>query len=108
VALTKTKAAKEDPGENRIQNKKLDKYYAGISLNRDAMVVKLLDRVNNVSCMASGFTRERMADYIKETEVYILPMMDKLQHSCPEFYDAVFLLRYQLLSLLETIKRLLV
>lgn len=37
-------------------------YYDGISQNRIAVMVKLLDRCNNVSSMATSFTDEHMAD----------------------------------------------
>jgi len=108
VTVTKTKAAKEDPGESRIQNEKLDKYYGGIMQSREAMVVKILDRLNNVCSMPTGFTKDRMVDYVQETEIYILPMLEKLTREYPEFYDAAYLIRYHLLSLLEMVKWLLV
>lgn len=108
MAVTKTKAEKSEDGISRVRNKMLDRYYGGISENRDAMVVKILDRLNNVSSMAMGFTRDRMAEYIEETEVYILPMMDRLRSEYPEFYNAMFLVKYQMLSVLESLKRTLV
>lgn len=105
MVVTKTKAEKALEGVSRIANKRLDRYYDGISSCRDAMVVKILDRLNNVSCMATGFTRDRMAEYIEETEYYILPMMDKLRGEYPEFYNAMFLVKYQMLSVIESLKR---
>ena len=42
-----------------------------------------------------------------ETEQYILPMIDHVKHTWEEYYDAVYLLNYQIRSLLETQKRLL-
>lgn len=85
-----------------------DVYYRNISHNRLAILVKLLDRCNNVSMMASGFTHNKMARYITETEHYIVPFLDILQAS-DEASDrrAAFLLRYQLISDLENAKRLL-
>lgn len=83
-------------------------YYDAIGGNRLAILVKLLDRCNNVSMMASGFSHAKMAGYIEETERYILPYLDILQAS-DEAGDrrAAFLLRYQLVSDLENCKRLL-
>ena len=71
------------------------------------MLVKLLDRCCNVSGMAAGFTRARMAGYVRETEEHVLPLLPLLEAQAPAYADALWLIRYQLLSLLETFKRLL-
>ena len=83
------------------------KYFADIQKNRIAAMVKLIDRCNNVSTMAMAFSKDRMIRYIDETELYILPMIDHVKHTWEEYYDAVYLLNYQIRSLLETQKRLL-
>ena len=82
-------------------------YFARIRENPIAAMVKLIDRCNNVSTMAMAFSKDRMIRYIDETEQYILPMLDHVKHTWEEYYDAVFLLNYQIRSLLETQKRLL-
>ena len=68
--------------------------------------VKLLDRCNNVSTMAGSFPRGRMVEYIEETEQYILPLASVLKNEYPEYSDLAFLSKYQILSVLETIKYL--
>ena len=83
------------------------KYFADIQKDRIAAMVKLIDRCNNVSTMAMAFSKDRMIRYIDETELYILPMIDHVKHTWEEYYDAVYLLNYQIRSLLETQKRLL-
>ncbi|MGN0747773.1 MAG: HD domain-containing protein [Aristaeellaceae bacterium] len=83
------------------------RYYAEIRRDPDAMLVKLLDRCCNVSGMAEGFTRARMAGYVRETEEHVLPLFALLEAQAPAYADALWLMRYQLLSLLETFKRLL-
>lgn len=80
-------------------------YYDRIATNRVAAIVKLLDRCNNISTMATGFTREHMADYIDETEQYVLPLLTKVKHGYDEYYNAAFLLVYHMRSILETLKR---
>ena len=107
VAVTKTKAHKEEGDMSRVKNEKLDSYYAGISRCHDAMMVKLLDRLNNISGMAMGFTAKRMAEYIEETEHYIIPMIDKLRSECPQYANAAFLIKYHMMSIMETVKRIL-
>ncbi len=84
-----------------------EKYFADIREDRIAAMVKLIDRCNNVSTMAMAFSKDRMIRYIDETEQYILPMIDHVKHTWEEYYDAVYLLNYQIRSLLETQKRLL-
>ncbi len=79
-------------------------YYNGISGNRIAAIVKLLDRCNNISSMATSFTDEKMAEYIKETQEYIDPMMEKVKHDYPEYSNQFFLIRYHMNSVLEALR----
>ena len=79
-------------------------YYSGISGNRIAVIVKLLDRCNNISSMATSFTDEKMAEYIKETQEYIDPMMEKVKHEYPEYSNQFFLIRYHMNSVLEALR----
>lgn len=80
-------------------------YYAAIAQHPLASMVKCFDRCNNVCCMSDGFSREKIADYIVETETYILPLLDAAGRE-PAWREAVWLLRYQLHTALETYKRL--
>lgn len=93
--------------EGRTWEESRKEYFNGLSNNRLALVTKLLDRVNNLSTMATGFTRKRMAEYIDETEECILPLLNVLKMEYDEYYNTAFLIKYQMLSLMETIKRLL-
>jgi len=63
-----------------------------------------LDRCNNVSGMVTAFSKERIADYIDETEKYIMPIVDIVKHAYPEYYDAAFLLKYHMVSVMESLK----
>ena len=56
--------------------------------------------------MAGSFSRERMTEYIQETETYVLPSADILKNNYSEYSDLAFLVKYQIISLLETIKNL--
>lgn len=80
-------------------------YYEGIRTNKIASIVKLLDRCNNVSTMATGFKPAKMIKYIEETEQYVLPLLEIVRNEYDDYYDAAFLLKYQLLSVIETLKR---
>ncbi len=81
-------------------------YYGNIKKNPLASLVKCIDRCNNLSCMADGFTREKMATYVVQTEKYVIPLLDVVK-AVPEWNDAAWLLSYQITALLETFKRLL-
>ncbi|MBR6321409.1 MAG: helix-turn-helix domain-containing protein [Lachnospiraceae bacterium] len=82
-------------------------YYEAIAKNPKAVLVKCFDRVNNLSNMALGFTRDKMADYVEETEKYIVPLIRVIKDEAPELSSPCWLLSYQMYSLLETYKRLL-
>ena len=90
-------------GEDRAQAKK--RYYERIATNKLATIVKIIDRCNNVSTMATGFSKERMAKYICETEEYVIPLLTSVKHEYREWYNAAYLLKYQMLSVLESLKR---
>ncbi|MGN0372650.1 MAG: helix-turn-helix domain-containing protein [Enterocloster sp.] len=79
-------------------------YYDGIAGNRIAAVVKLLDRCNNISGMAASFTDERMAEYIKETQEYVYPLMEKARDEYPEYSNQLFLIRYHMNSVMEALR----
>lgn len=98
----------ESGGESDRERKKAIKpaYYAGIRKNPLAALVKCMDRCNNLACMADGFSKEKMASYVVETEKYVLPLLDVIG-DVPEYREAAWLLRYQTVTLLETFKRLL-
>ncbi len=94
--------------EKKTKDEAKKAYYAAIRKNSKACVVKIIDRCNNVSTMAAAFSRKKMMEYIKETEEYILPLINVLKHNYPEYSDLAFLTKYQLISIIETVKNLIV
>lgn len=83
------------------------RYYAAMTGNKTATIVKAFDRCNNISTMALGFSKKKMFQYIDETEKYVLPLLNQIKHQYPECYNAAYLIKYHLLSVLETVKSLL-
>ena len=81
-----------------------EKYYQRIAESGDACVVKIIDRCNNISTMSGAFSREKMCSYIEETEKYILPLMKVLKNGYPEYSSVAFLVKYQIVSIMETVK----
>ena len=81
-------------------------YYGNIAKNPLACLVKCIDRCNNLSGMADGFSKAKMMDYVSHTEQYILPLLDVVK-GVTAWNNAAWLLKYQITALLETFKRLL-
>ncbi len=81
-------------------------YYANIQKNPLAALIKCIDRCNNLACMADGFPKKKMKTYVVQTEHYVLPLLDVIKE-VPEYNSAAWLLRYQIITLLEAFKRLL-
>ena len=80
------------------------RYYAEIAENRIARIVKILDRCNNISTMASSFTQKKLIAYVNETEKHVMPMLEEAKYTIPEYADAFYLLKYHMRSVLESIK----
>lgn len=80
-------------------------YYEGIADNKIATMIKLLDRCNNVSGMAAGFSKERMSGYIRETEEFIYPLLEKAKSEHSMYSNQIFLIKYHMTSVIEAIKR---
>jgi GTP pyrophosphokinase len=92
----------EDGSPNRNALNK--RYYDTISQNRIACLVKIIDRCNNISTMASAFSRKKVIKYIKETETYVMPLVEHARKTIPEYVDAIFVLKYHMRSILESVK----
>ena len=93
-------------GKTHEESKAL--YYEAIGKNAKACVIKVIDRCNNVSTMAGSFSREKLMEYIEETEKYVLPLTTILKEGYPEYSDLAFIAKYHILSILETVKNLIV
>ena len=80
------------------------RYYDALKKNRLAAMAKVIDRCNNVSTMAGSFNDKKLAEYIEETENYVFPVLSATKQTWPEYNNAVFLIKYQMLSVLESLK----
>ena len=92
-------------GETKAQAR--SRYFCAIIENREAVIVKLLDRCNNVSFMAHGFSPSKLGEYIEETRKFILPLLTETRRRYPEFYDACFLLKYQICCVINSLEAVL-
>ena len=82
-----------------------EEYYKAILREPKACLVKCIDRCNNVSGMALGFTPERVKKYVKETEEWY-PRLLRVVKAVPEYNNAAWLLSYQIRSVLQTAKKI--
>ena len=92
------------PADFRKTEEQEEAYYGAIAENRIAVMVKLLDRCHNVSSMATSFTDKRMAGYIRETKTYVEPLLERARKDYPEYSDQLFLIRYHMTSVLESLR----
>ncbi|MBE6961181.1 MAG: helix-turn-helix domain-containing protein [Ruminococcaceae bacterium] len=84
-----------------------ERYYAAIRTSREAMLVKLLDRCNNVSAMADAFAREKLRSYIEETRRYVLPLAQLLRQQDAGLESALYLLEYHISSVIFSVEAML-
>lgn len=85
-------------------SKDTDTYYKEISENCIATMVKLIDRCNNVSAMSTGFSKEKIIEYINETEKYVYPLLQKAKTKYSKYSNQVFLIKYHMTSVVTTLK----
>ncbi len=97
--LTKKWAAGE--GSKELE----EAYYEELSKDRIALMVKLLDRCNNISSMAGGFSGKRIVRYMEETRYFYKPLFEKAAKEYPDYRDALFAIRYQMYSVMEAVQR---
>ena len=100
--LTKTwDSADKDPALEKA-------YYRALCEDRVALMVKLLDRCNNISSMAGGFSGKRIRRYMRETKEYYPQLFQKAADTYPEYESCLFAIRYQMHSVMEAMKRTLI
>ena len=104
LTYVKPEKYKERDGEGSSLLVVKSNYYDEISKNRIASIAKLFDRCHNVSSMAGTFTKEKLNDYIEETDMFVLPLLRETKDNFPEYQDILFVLKYHIVSVLDSIK----
>lgn len=94
---------KEDTPKAKTEERQ-KAYYSAIAKNPYATIIKLLDRCNNVSGMATGFGKEKIIRYIKETEQWFYPLIEYAKKEYFVYGNQIFLIEYQIRSVVESIK----
>ncbi len=106
-----SKVASKESEEEFVERRKREytqKYYDNLQKNRLAALTKVIDRCNNISTMAQSFPDKKVAEYIKETETYVFPVLTTIKRDWPEYNPTVFLVKYHMLSVLESLKVMLI
>lgn len=79
------------------------RYYNLLLGSKEAAYTKLFDRCHNVSTMAGAFSKEKLLSYIDETRDYVLPLLRKVKNKFPDDTDALFVLKYHIISVIDAI-----
>ena len=88
---------------NRPYDKK--EFYDAIAADPRACLVKCMERCNNISNMASGFSSAKIAEYVADTEQYYPQLLRSIK-GVSKYNNAAWLLEYQIKALLATAKRI--
>jgi (p)ppGpp synthase/HD superfamily hydrolase len=70
-------------------NKSKQNYFDQILKIAYAVVVKGVDRIHNCQTMVGVFTPEKQAEYIEETNNYVIPLLRKARYKYPKL-DPIF------------------
>ena len=75
-----------------LTDDELNVYFKNIEDNPKAALIKLADRLHNSSTLYT-FTPEKMRKYIRETDLFLLPMASYCKKFYPEFGNAFGILK---------------
>lgn len=82
----------------KIKGKDETLYYKEIESDIRAILVKISDRCHNISTMCNAFSKQKMSQYVEETETYILPLISHSKRYFPEYSDALYVMKYMIRS----------
>lgn len=100
VVLLLTKTEKYKKGTDTEKE-----HYENIKNNPKSLIIKLADRANNLSTV-DVFTKEKMIEYVSETKTLIYPLCKYAKEYYPELSNAITIVKYQIVSICETIESL--
>ena len=88
--------------DNSNKDNALKNYYENIKTNCDAIIIKLIDRIHNLSTMNNAFSLEKMKNYILETQKYVIPLADYAKEHYQNIANKLWLLKFYLTTLVNT------
>ena len=84
----------------------LDEYFGVISESLDTSIVKAFDRLCNLQTMVGAFSKEKIVEYIKETEQYVYPMINYARDTYYKHYMVFVSIKQQMELIIRLIKDL--
>lgn len=92
-------------GEDKMETKK--KYFDRMLECKEALLIKGLDRYHNMTSMAGVLKPEAIYKNIFENETMLLPVMKQAKDLYPEYSDVLFILRFNIQTISDTLKTML-
>lgn len=90
-----------------VGNEKKDNvtYFAGLT-HYLTVLVKGLDRLNNLNSMVGCFTVAKMTEQVEETKAFVLPMLKTGERKYPEVELALYAIRHQMIQVLNLLQEI--
>lgn len=89
--------------ESGLDDYELGVYFKKIEANPKAALIKLSDRLHNSSTLYT-FTNEKMRKYLRETQMFLIPMASYCKKYYPEFTNAFGILKRNIEALNSSMK----
>ena len=89
--------------ESGLDDYELSLYFKKIEANPKAALIKLSDRLHNSSTLYT-FTNEKMRKYLRETDMFLIPMASYCKKYYPEFTNAFGILKRNIEALNSSMK----
>lgn len=93
----------KEPGLNDYE---LGRYFKRIEANPKAALIKLSDRLHNSSTLYT-FSNDKMRKYLRETELFLIPMASYCKKYYPEFTNVFGILKRNIEALNSSMKMML-
>lgn len=81
-----------------------EEYLKNILKCQNATLVKISDRCHNISTMAGAFTKDKINQYIEETEKYYIPMCKEAINLYPKYSDAIYSMKLTIEAVINALK----
>ncbi len=89
--------------KNETKDEALKDYYAKIQNCIPALLIKLVDRLHNLSTMANAFSTEKMQEYVLETVNYVLPLIKIAKKQCPTLRKPLWIIEQNIYAIINTV-----
>lgn len=93
--------------EFKGHKKDTQEYFDTIALCPIASIVKLADRIHNVSSMVGTFTIKRQEKYVKEIKDYFFPLIKKCLQNFPKQHMSYYCMSTNLKTMCRTVEAVL-